>query len=34
MFEILGFIFGLLVFCPFWDKTCDIIFGKDYEEPF
>lgn len=32
MFEILGIIFGVLIFCPWWDKICDSIFGKDYAD--
>jgi hypothetical protein len=30
MFEVLGLIFGVLVFCPFWDRVCDTIFDTDY----
>jgi hypothetical protein len=29
MFEIVGLIFGVLVFCPLWDKLCDCIYKGD-----
>lgn len=29
MFEIIGLIFGVLIFCPFWDRVCDSIFDAD-----
>lgn len=34
MFQVIGLIFGVLIFCPLWDGVCDSIFGKDYGEPF
>ena len=34
MFEILGLIVGVFVFCPLWDKICDSIFGSDDVEVF
>lgn len=30
MFEILGLIIGVLIFCPLWDKVCNSIFGEDH----
>lgn len=33
MLEVLGILFGIFVFCPWWDKVCDSIFGEDYIGP-
>ena len=29
MFEILGLIFGIFIFCPIWDHFLDVIYGSD-----